>query len=325
MEGQQLMKKLNLFFVFLFSVFFVSCSSGPESKKEDVKKASKDSSFIAKAETKAKDIEVLSMQDWSNTNCSKIKANYAYKMKEIIQNASSCVKKDDFNTLMSWAKLAGELYPKEPWNNYYLSIYHEKKNELGKSRWHIEQATLKAPNIGLLYYQLARLDWREENYVDCFNHLKKSLEFDNTNSDAHLFIAQIYFRDQDFPTASKHFYSVLNLDSKNEIAIYGLAESRAQMQDYKASVEMFDKLINIQSQKIEYFVRRANITEKNLKNIDLALKYYREIDDKYKRGSLKGNLNFDLKSKIEELNAASNKANASSQQPSKSPEQGVKK
>ncbi len=295
----------------LFFSFLVSCASKPETPEKSVSNKKTNLSLAAKGLSKSSDLQIINSKSAKNMNCTKPKLNTNYKISELIENSNACVRKMDYVNVESWAKSIGELYPNEAWNNYYLSIVHENRKEWNKSKWHIDQALTKSPNLAVLYYQAARLDWQNKDYALCFKNLLKSLELDNNNADAHLFVGQIYFRDQDFANASKHFFSVLNLDSKNEIAIYGIAESRAQLQDYSGAVEMFDKLMNNQSTKIEYFVRRAEIIEKNLKNLDLALKSYQEIDDKYKRSIWKGNLDLDLKAKIDELTAERNKQKAS--------------
>lgn len=203
----------------LISFCFSACTSSIKKSEEDKVALELSKKYVEK-------IEIVDSQNKKALNqllCPTDKQTLTNKdWKQLVDFANACVNKKNWNTLEFIAFKLTEESSLSPWGSYYLSIISEQKHHLDRAFWHVDLALKKAPGQAILYFQKARLQWKNHEYELSAENFEKAIELNSSLTSAHLFLAQINFRDQDYKVAESHFEKVLNNDQRNFEAILGM-------------------------------------------------------------------------------------------------------
>lgn len=220
---------------------------------------------------------------------------------KLVEYANACVQQTKWSQVESLANTLAESNVQSPWGAYYLSLVAESKRDYPRAKWMIELAIKKAPQIGMLYFQRARLEWGLKEYHSSEESLQSSIEKDPQLIDAHVFLGQIYFRNQDYKKAAFHFNTVLQLRPNDPVALMGMSECLIHKKDFHGAVENLKKASKYYPSDVAFLLREAFLLESQLQEAQEALLLYRKIRSDYKQGKLKGELTMNLDQKIAEL------------------------
>ena len=95
---------------------------------------------------------------------------------------------------------------------------------MDRAFWLVDLGLKKSPQMAILYYQKARLQWKNKEYGLSVENFEKAIDLNVELLEPHLFLAQIYFRDQDLKTAERHYEKVIELEPRKFEALVGLAK-----------------------------------------------------------------------------------------------------
>ncbi len=205
----------------MLSILIVSACGG-------VAKNSLDENAVARSRAYTKNMQVLGVNDKKALNTllcpGQKKTLLNKKWNQLVDCANACVQKKKWEM----TKLIGKKLAREtsfsPWGPYYLSLVAEDKGNMNKAFWMIDLAIKKGPQVGLLYYQRARLQWKLNKLSLSIADFKRSLALNSKLVEPHMFLAQIFLRDRELAASEEHFEKALALDPGKFEALTGLAK-----------------------------------------------------------------------------------------------------
>lgn len=159
----------------------------------------------------------------------------------LIEYANACLHKKNWQMLEIIAFQLTEESGFSPWGSYYLSLIAEHKKNTEQALWFIDLALKKAPEMGLLVYQKARLQWINKEYEFSAENFMRAVKLNPDLIDSHLFLARLNFRDQDYNEAEKHYEKVLQKDPRHFHALIGLAKLHSQKGNTNKEIHYLEK------------------------------------------------------------------------------------
>ncbi|MCB0357045.1 MAG: hypothetical protein KDD40_08565 [Bdellovibrionales bacterium] len=233
--------------VILYSLLVFNIACGGAAKKNT---AEKDMSKLSKKYTK--EIQFVNATHRTNLNqmlCpSEVKTIKNKKWTQLLDYANACVNKKQWKMLEVIARKLTEKTSFSPWGAYYLSLVAEAQNQMDRAFWLVDLALKKAPQMGILYYQKARLQWKNKEYELSVQSFEKSIELKVNIVEPHLFLAKVHFRDQDLKMAEYHFSKVLDKDAREFTALVGMAKIAKIKGDADAELNFLQRASKVRPQ-----------------------------------------------------------------------------
>jgi tetratricopeptide (TPR) repeat protein len=277
----------------------VGCASGPVKEKADLVAQQK-------AKLYKKSIRSVPQSDIRGGACTRLAAKVKgqWDWKEAVETAGTCMQAKEYAKVEEIGNELATRTPAAPWGPYFLALAAREKGEIERATWMSELALKRAPDLGLLHYLKGQIQWTKKEFTPAVASFERSLELDNANWPAHLFLGQLYFRDQNYAKASKHFYEVLKSMPRHSIALSGLAESQIHENNPYGALDAYARLAETYPKDGQYLSRTAEIYENVLNDLPRALATYRNLRGQFKAGRVQKNVDPEIESKIKELEIA---------------------
>ena len=294
----------NLLLVLCLSSLIVGCATGGGSK----------SSRKAAATKYTKALRTKSANTYkSRKSCPKtVEFKIEVSWQDRVSIINSCIKSAKWGHVEAMANHLAKTEYLSPWGVYYLSLVALEKKDYSRALWMIEAALKKAPSTALFYHQKGRILWAMDETDAAVAAVEESLRLDSQNSEAHLFVGQIYLRDLDYKRAVDHLEITNNDRSRDPHIMDGLSYCYMKLGKYEKAVDLLDTAIAETPRRLDLRIRQANILEVHLKNEERALSVYKRIKYLLGKRSLDGELSISLDDKIKTLEVAVEKKRAAS-------------
>lgn len=287
------MKRLLLGTMSLF--LFVGCVTGPKSRKDVAKEK-----YLKHQVSKSN----RARRPFNPANCPSSESLWkGYSWKKLVESANSCVVAERWARLKLIGNHLATTHPLAPWGVYFLSLHAEQEEDFDRALWMADLALQKAPQLGILKYQKARVLWHQERPEAAIRHAHKSLDLDPNLVDAHLFLGEVYLRDHLTGRAEDHFEEVLKKEPQNVIATAGMADLHSFERDNSAAIEYLSKLVDMEPNVLKYRAKLGQLYEREEQKRK-ALLTYETIRRLIKEKELDGSPDFDLNQKIKNLEVA---------------------
>jgi tetratricopeptide (TPR) repeat protein len=299
--------KTKLFLTSLLGMasFQIACSVAPT--KVDVADQLQEKTKIYKITVKS-----VSESDVKPGQCyrqvTQLKAQWNWK--QAVTAANSCMRSKDFQHVEEMGNELAVREPAAPWGPYYLGLAARENGNLERALWMAELALKRAPDVGVLHYLKAQILWSKKDYKAAVSELELTVNDDETNLPAQLFLGQIYFRDQDFSRASQHFAAALKINSNHVGALSGLAEAQLHENNPQGALESFGRLTEIDPHDGQYLSRMGEIYESVLNDIPGALGAYHQLQIGVRAGKISKNVDPQNDAKVRELEISVQKSRA---------------
>ncbi len=280
---------MKLIYILLFAFMFTACASvGPTNKQKVL-------NFKSKYEPK-------SMSDVSSRDCKGTHVLKKFKeLKSLMSYANSCVKVNRWKRVLTVSRLMLEKHSKAPWGAYYLSLSALHSKHFERALWMVDLAQKKAPNVGLLEFQKARIHWKLKNQTLAVKSLEKALSLDPKIIEAHLFLAQIYARDAMPSKALEHYKYVLTKESDNLSALHGISQVYIDTGEHKLAVTHLKKSLRKNSKSLIARLNLALLYEEKLLNLSAALDAYEDLQSDHGQSKVIKVTGVSVKKKIKNL------------------------
>lgn len=291
------MKRL---FALPLAIAVVGCASSPTVNRTDAASSPVQGqeylNKVVPASTRAVETERSSCPSQS-----KALAGKAWKQQ--VAAANACATAGRWNMVELIGARLAETHHMGPWGAYYLSLAAEQKGDMARANWMIELALKKAPSMGLLVYQQARLQWRLRDQASAQKSLLKAADLDPRLVDAQMLLGQMALSRGDAGEAGKRFRLALDTEPRLLPALLGYAEVAIQKKDIKSASESLDQAIFSYPNCTRARLRRAEVLETMEKNLPEALAAYRRVRNLQRERKLDADIEMDLESKIRQLEA----------------------
>lgn len=231
-----------------------------------------------------------SRKSWSRSN-----------NRSILAHANACVKAENWSELDALGLHLAEQLPADPWGAYYMSLAAEGSGNLPRALWMSGLAIKKSPNLAMLHYQKARIEWALGEGHAAAETMRTSVKLDESFVEAHLFLANLYFQEQDFKSAFKQFEKALKHQAGNTKALIGAGESAYRLDDKANAKNYFQKAVVNTPFNWALRLKLAELYEAD-KNYQEALQQYRKVKELADKKRQPANQQIlDLPLKIKEL------------------------
>lgn len=195
--------------------------------------------------------------------------------KDAVDTASSCVKEHNWIEVRRLGEALASRDPHAPWGPYFLSLVSEAQAQNSKALWMIDLAIRKAPQVGLLYFQKARLLLKAEMQNEAVALCEQALSLDSSISEAVRMLAQVEHRDRNFQQAAKLWAKLLEVRSNDTEALWFHALASVQIGDFDVALSDLRALAVAQPLRREVRYRIGVILEENKKDLPAALAAYK--------------------------------------------------
>lgn len=224
--------------------------------------------------------------------------------KQYVAGANACIQAGQWKMVETIGQDMAQTHHLVPWGAYYLSLAAEHRGELPRAMWMAELALKKSPGNGLLIYHQGRLYWHNKDQAAALKSFKKATDIDNRLAEAQLVLGQMALLAAQTDEAAKRFQAALNSEPRNVAALFGLAEAKIKKNDGKGANEALAQAILLQPSSYKARVRQAHVLENIEKNFPEALAAYRRIRTMARDKKLDAMVDFDIDSKITQLEGA---------------------
>lgn len=290
--------KFSLMITLLSSGVLISCATTQTSNevlahKTDTQKNSKlyGSSIIASSLEKMR----------AETCPTEKKVESETKWKNLMSLANACISKNQWSMVEVIGNRLSHVEADAPWGAYYLSVAAEKSGFTERALWMIDLALKKADGIGILHYQKGRILWERQFYKEAISEIEKSLQLDAGILDAYLFLGQVHLRSLNFKKAAEYFQKVVSSDSHNYMGQFGLANSYIELEKNQEALDVLSRAISQYPRSLDLRLQEIYVYENLLKQPDVALNKYKNLQSLMASKKIDGSLPFDVGAKISQL------------------------
>lgn len=181
---------------------------------------------VAPAQAKGKDLEykvsAKALDEYRSSRCNVVAKTASYP--DHVKAAAACAGAGQWSRVDEIGNMMSINNPSEPWGPYFLSVAAEGNRDLSRARWMAELAVKKAPNEGIVLYQLGRIQWLMDEKDAAAATFQKAAEKNPTLNDGNVFLGRMALLQDKTSEATRRFTQVYGRDSSNIGALLGLAE-----------------------------------------------------------------------------------------------------
>jgi tetratricopeptide (TPR) repeat protein len=143
----------------------------------------------------------------------------------------------------------------EPAPRLKLGAYYLRLNETGKAAAQLQAVTRLSPQMSEAHYLLALIYSSEHKYDLAASEyefiLKSAAQNDPADTDAYLYLGQLYYAQGKYPLAIGQFLKILGTDPENTTALNLLGSVYADTDEASKSIEIFRKVLQIDPENSE--------------------------------------------------------------------------
>jgi tetratricopeptide (TPR) repeat protein len=239
-------------------------------------------------------------EDLSARSCPQVIPKFL-SIDDDLQTAATCAKNNQWNQVFALGNRMSVKDDSQAWGAYYLSLEAEHAKDLARARWMAELAVKKAPDEGLLLYQLGRIQWLMNEKSVAFKTLESAVIKNPWLSEVHALLGQLALLNDENAEARKHFQSVLDRNSKHFLALMGLAMIAIRAKTFAEAEKHLRAAITSHPQSLEARMQLAWAQENLAKSSGDAIATYREVAKLSEAHKLDGKPAFNIISKIQAL------------------------
>ncbi len=196
--------------------------------------------------------------------------------RKVADIASSCARSENWVEVQRLGEALAVREPHAPWGPYYLSLVSESRGQFPKALWMSDLALRKAPQVGMLHLQKARIHWRMGETSEAIRLCEKALELDSKLSEAARMLAFAEHREREFQSSWKHWGMVLAVQPQDREGLLYRSEAALALGKTGEAIEDLEKLATLDKDRREPKMRLAKLFEEQRKDLEAALKLYRE-------------------------------------------------
>ena len=93
-----------------------------------------------------------------------------------------------------------------------------------------------------LYYLVADICYKINDFINSENYLLKYIEIDNSNSKIFNFLGNVYLKKRDYKKSEKFYLEAINLDNENENVLINLALLYQNLGKQKKAVQLYKQI-----------------------------------------------------------------------------------
>jgi len=164
-----------------------------------------------------------------------------------------------------------------PWGAYYLALSAESRRDYPRAIWMLELALKKAPNEGILHYEMGRIHWDLGEDAAAIKRLKLASGFNPSLTEAHWVLGQIALNRQDLSEARSYFKKSLENASDHFPSLVSMAQVEMNSKNFEAARDFLVKAISVNSRSAKARLALAGLQEEHLKNLGEALSSYKQL------------------------------------------------
>jgi tetratricopeptide (TPR) repeat protein len=230
------------------------------------------------------------------------------RWRDSVAMANSCVEQKNFAMVDRVGRHLSQTEGESPWGPYYMSLAAESRGELDKAMWLAHLAIKKAPDTGLLHFQLGRLLWLSEEHSEAVKVFATAVAKDDALGPAHEFLGVLFLKEGSGTLAEQHLLKALKASPQNRVATLALGEIYVERKDFPKAVFYLERAVDLKPSELAPRVLLAEVLENELKQNDEALVNYRKIKRLHAEGRVRGSLPKDLDARIQRLEAVTSAA-----------------
>lgn len=280
---------MNKVAIILFSMFLVSCATGPTAKN-------KQESKIYVVGTKS--LQLKEVSRWAKCKLPK-KANQK-DWKSWVDNINVCVSQKKWNQVESYSNQMLRRFPDAPWGLYFQSIVAEKKDNLMRSKWMIDRALTMTPEVGIFHFQKARLILLEGDKSLGRALMRRAYDLDSSLVEAAKFLAKAAYQDEDFKMSLQYLKNMDESELDESLLVVKM-ESLRSTKDYTLALEIAEDLSKKYTKNFNYGVRYAQLLEQFPEKRKMALQTYENLLKRAKKLGKSQKISVHLPDKISSL------------------------
>ncbi len=195
--------------------------------------------------------------------------------KDAVDIASSCVKEQNWIEVRRMGESLASRDPYAPWGPYFLSVVADSQSQPSKALWMIDLAIRKAPQVGLLYFQKARLLLKADLQNEAVALCDQALRLDSSLSEAVRMLAQVEHRDRNFDRATQLWGKLLDVRPQDTEGLWFRALAAVQIGQVDLALNDLQALSKLQPERREVRFRIGVLLEENKKDLPAALIAYK--------------------------------------------------
>lgn len=245
----------------------------------------------------------FSVKDAKTGECKQATSNQKMEWNLWLAEANNCFLKSNWTAVENWGELMSSKTPHSPWGFYYLSLVAEKKLNYPRAEWMLNQAINKTPNLGILYYQKAKIRLAQGNLQQAYALMEQAVSLDDSITPAHKYLGLTYYRDQDYEKANIHLSKLSNSNLYDTQVKIGLMESNLKLGNNSKAISLAIELQKSNTKNWKFDFRLAEIYEQSPDGKSKALQIYKKISRSTKKSVLGDKLSKELPDKISRLEA----------------------
>lgn len=223
---------------------------------------------------------------------------------KLIRDANACEQYHHTSRLEQIGNVLARQYSTKPWGPFYLSLSAYDQKQYPRALWMVELALKKAPNVGLMTYQRARVLLAMGRLASAAKAFHTSVDEQPNLVDARLYLAQLNVRDGNFSGAESQLEKVVSYEPNDHAAWANLGEVYISLHNSSDAIEAYQHAVNLSPDNVQYRLRLAHLYE-NAKNLKAALAAYEKVKELAEDSRVPANqIDVNLKQKISQLKKA---------------------
>jgi tetratricopeptide (TPR) repeat protein len=220
---------------------------------------------------------------------------------KMVAYANACVKTKDWARTERVGNSLAKLATTTPWGPYYMALAATQRKDYPRAQWMLELALKKAPNEGILHYELGRLYWDMSNDALAMKELKQASELNPALGEAHLVMGQMALQRGDYSEARGLLRKALNTDGKMWTALMASAEVERRSNDFVKAEDFLNQAIAVNPRSSRARMALAEMQEMHMRKISEALAGYKTLRQMNASHQLDEGLKINLDEKIQSL------------------------
>tara|TARA_Y100000389_G_C17454712_1_gene517307 strand:+ start:1447 stop:2949 length:1503 start_codon:yes stop_codon:yes gene_type:complete len=159
-----------------------------------------------------------------------------------------------------------------------------------------------------LYYLIADICYKVNDFIDAENYLLKYIKYDKSNSKIFNFLGNVCLKKRNYKNSEKFYIKSINLDNDNEIALTNLAVLYQNLGNQKNAASLYKKILKKNPKNIGALYNLSNIdktiinkenilklndlvNKKELTNFNIASSYFLLADNEKNKKNFEEEIN----------------------------------
>ena len=194
-----------------------------------------------------------------------------------IEFAKACVQSHNFTRVEAIGDTLATHASQTPWGPYFLSLGASARKDFPRAQWMLDLALKKAPNEGLLHYELARLNWQTNQEAAAVAEMKRASDLNASLFEAHLTLGQLAFERGDLNESRKYLSRAEGVDAHDLNLLLTRADVEVRARDYNAAERYLAQAVAQNPKALKARLALAEIQEQQLKKNAEALSNYKQV------------------------------------------------